>query len=170
MLHWFSLFMLIYSLNLNDLKKTKEHWYLFDSTAYETHWNAFPFSFLSSFHLALVEFGRHPRMFGLAVNNATTHAKKRKPDICHFIITSNLLLSCEEKGQSLRAAAPVSSLSSFLLIIHHVEMNWNVVLIPGLMTYYSTSSAVSLSAGWITAMLDNVSAVSVWNDRAPKEK
>lgn len=98
--------------------------------------------------------------------------QKRKPDICHFIITSNLLLSYEEKGQrrKKKTATPVSSLSSFLLIIHHVEMNWNVVLIPGLMTSYSTNSAVSFSAGWITAMLDNVSAVSVWNDGEPKEK
>lgn len=59
--------------------------------------------------------------------------QRRKPDICHFIITVSLLLSSEEKGQSWTCLWGVN---------HCVEMNRNAVLIPGLIASYSPNSAV----------------------------
>lgn len=88
--------------------------------------NSIPSPSLPSFHLAreacvLVWFGWKHRQH--------TH-QRRKPDIYHFIITV------------IRGERPEldSSLRTFLLIKHCVEMNRNAVLIPGLIASYSTNS------------------------------
>lgn len=134
--------------------------------------------------LALLKLGS---MFGLALNNAVTHAKKK--NLTFVISLLRPICSCqarrkanvwEEKTKTKRFKQQIQShlsniqeVPSFLLIMHQ---RWNelqrtiLYWSQGLRTSYSTNSAVGFSAGWIIVMSDNVSAVSLPNDGEQREK
>lgn len=96
---------------------------MYDTTAYEPHSSASSVISLLIFCRALVKHVRHGRMFALAVNNATTHAKKENPDICQ----ERKANVWEEKDFCSKYEAHLfnTQSASLLLIIRHDEMNWN---------------------------------------------